>query len=302
MLHAHHDHDHRHDPAGSAGAARRLRLALLLTAGYMVVEVVGGLWSGSLALLADAGHMLTDSLALALALWAQLQSRRAADVRRSYGYHRVPVLAAFANGLSLLILVVWIVVEAVQRVLDPPPVLGGMMLAVAGTGLAVNLLAFLVLRDGHGHDLNVRGALQHVLGDLLGSVAAIAAAGVILLTGWTAIDPLLSVVVAMLILHSAWRLLRETAHVLLEGAPEGFDADAFARRLPQGVPGVIGVHHVHHWMLTPDRSLMTLHAVIADDADAERIVREIKAWVRTHHRVRHVTVQTERGACPDEMH
>jgi cobalt-zinc-cadmium efflux system protein len=307
--HSHDEHAHGHDRSADA----RLKIALGLTAGFMLVEVVGGIWSGSLALLADAGHMLTDALALALALWARHQSLRPADSRRSYGYHRMPVLAAFVNGLALLAIVAWIGIEAVQRLLAPPPVAGQLMLGVAVAGLLVNIIAFVVLRGahhghnhahehGHGHDLNLRGAMLHVLGDLLGSAAAIVAAIVILATGWMPIDPLLSLLVAALILRSAWRLVRESAHVLLEGTPEGFDAAQFGQRLVGDVPGVAGVHHVHHWMLTPQRSVMTLHAVLAADADDTRVVREIKSWVKARYRVAHVTVQTERGPCVDETH
>ncbi|SFF48842.1 cobalt-zinc-cadmium efflux system protein [Fontimonas thermophila] len=296
-FHGHSAHGHAHD-----GGSRRLRLALLLTAGFMLAELAGGLWSGSLALIADAGHMLTDALALALALWAQIQGRRPADAQRSYGYHRMPVLVAFVNGLALLLVVVWIAVEAVQRLFAPPAIQAPVMLAVAAMGLAVNVGVLLILRGGAHTDLNLRGALLHVAGDLLGSVAALIAALVILATGWTPIDPLLSLLVALLILRSAWRLVRESAHVLLEGTPEGFDAVQFAQQLPQAVSGVVGIHHVHHWMLTPERSLMTLHAVLSEDADDDRVVREIKAWVRTHYRVTHVTVQTERGVCADDHH
>lgn len=301
-------HDHAHEHSAEHNADGRLRLALALTAGFMLVEVAGGIWSGSLALLADAAHMLTDAAALALALWARRQALRPADTLRSYGYHRMPVLAAFVNGLGLLLLVVWIAVEAVQRMLAPPAVMGGLMLAVAVAGLLVNAAAFLILRGGHGsghghdhaHDLNLRGALLHVLGDLLGSAAAIVAAIVILVTGWMPVDPILSLLVAALILRTAWQLVRESAHVLLEGTPEGFDVAQFAQRLVSDVPGVAGVHHVHHWMLTPQRSVMTLHAVIAETVDDDRAVREIKTWVRSHYRVAHVTVQTERGGCADD--
>ena len=313
-------HDHSHEQAHDRGAAAdtRLRIAFGLTAGFMLVEVVGGLWSGSLALLADAGHMLTDALALGLALWARHQTLRPADPRRSYGYHRMPVLAAFVNGLALLAIVAWIAVEAVQRLLAPPPVTGELMLGVAVVGLLVNVAAFLVLRGSHAHhghahgaggnhahdgdDLNLRGALLHVLGDLLGSAAAIVASIVILATGWMPIDPLLSLLVAALILRSAWQLVRESAHVLLEGTPEGFDVAQFANRLVTEVAGVRGVHHVHHWMLTPQRSVMTLHAVLADGADDDCVVRAIKSWVKARYRVAHVTVQTERGGCADEHH
>jgi cobalt-zinc-cadmium efflux system protein len=298
----HHGHTHGHGHAHEAAASPRLKLALALTVAFMLAEVAGGLWSGSLALLADAGHMLTDAMALSLALWAQVQSRRPAEPRRSYGYHRMPVLVAFVNGLALLALVVWIAVEAVQRLLAPPQVLGGVMLVVALGGLVINIVAFLILRGGDENDLNLRAALLHVLGDLLGSVAAIVASVVILLTAWTPIDPLLSLFVAALILRSAWRLVRESAHVLLEGTPEGFDAASFGQSLCAGVQGVRGVHHVHHWMLTPQRSVMTMHAVIEQGADDGRVVREIKRWVHAHYRVGHVTVQTERDGCADEPH
>lgn len=318
-----HPHDHPHAYQGHGHDSghdtnRRLKFAFALTAGFMFAEVAGGIWSGSLALLADAGHMLTDALALALALWARHQTLRPADPRRSYGYHRMPVLAAFVNGLALLAIVAWIAVEAVQRLLAPPEVAGRLMLGVAVVGLLVNIAAFLVLRGEHGHhghdhgadhgqghgghDLNLQGALLHVLGDLLGSAAAIVASVVILATGWMPIDPLLSLLVAALILRSAWRLVRESAHVLLEGTPEGFDSAQFANRLVEDVPGVRGVHHVHHWMLTPQRSVMTLHAVLTDAADDDGVVREIKTWVKSRYRVAHVTVQTERSGCADEHH
>jgi cobalt-zinc-cadmium efflux system protein len=294
--HSHgHSHDHDHDHAHGSGL--RLKLALALTAGFMLVEVVGGLWSGSLALLADAGHMLTDAAALALAVWAQAQAARPADARRSYGYHRAQVLAAFVNGLALLLIAVWITIEAVQRVLAPPSIQGDLMLGVAVAGLLVNVAAFFVLQGGHEHDLNVRAAFLHVLGDMLGSAAAIVAALVILFTGWTPVDPLLSVLVALLILRTAWRLVRESTHVLLEGTPDGFDASALAQGLSSEVVGVTGVHHVHHWMLTPDRKVMTLHAVLAPGADEDAVIREINVWVKQRYQVGHVTVQAERQAC-----
>jgi len=290
-----HGHGHSHDHAHSSGA--RLKLALALTAGFMLVEVVGGLWSGSLALLADAGHMLTDAAALALAVWAQAQAARPADARRSYGYHRAQVLAAFVNGLALLLIAVWITIEAVQRLLAPPTIQGDLMLGVAVAGLLVNVAAFFVLQGGHEHDLNVRAAFLHVLGDMLGSAAAIVAALVILFSGWTPVDPLLSVLVALLILRTAWRLVRESTHVLLEGTPDGFDAGALAQGLSSEVAGVTDVHHVHHWMLTPDRKVMTLHAVLAPGADEDAVIREINVWVKQRYQVGHVTVQAERHAC-----
>lgn len=303
-MHDHHGHSHSHghDHAHGSSSGARLKLALVLTAGFMVVEAIGGLWSGSLALLADAGHMLTDAAALALAVWAQAQSARPADARRSYGYHRTQVLAAFVNGLALLLIAAWISFEAVARLLSPPQVQGSLMLSVAVAGLVVNVLAFLVLQGGHQHDLNVRAAFLHVLGDLLGSVAAIAAALVILYTGWMPIDPLLSVLVALLILRTAWRVVRESTHVLLEGTPEGFDEQTLARELSADIAGVMEIHHIHHWMLTPARRVMTLHAVLTPDADQDDVIRSINGWLQKRYDVGHVTVQAERGGICASCH
>lgn len=268
----------------------------------MGVELVAGLMSGSLALIADAGHMLTDAGALALAYAAIRISLRPADTRRSYGYDRVQVLAAFVNGLSLLFIAVWISAEALGRLWHPVPVMAMPMLVVAVVGLVVNLLMFAVLHGGDRENLNMSGALAHVLGDLAASVAAIAAAGIILATGWTAADPLLSVLVALMILRSGWRIARQSAHVLIEGAPDNFDADQLARELPRQVSGVCDVHHVHVWMLTPEKRMMTLHARIDADADADRTTREIGGWLRQHHGIVHATVQIERDGCAEPHH
>src|SRR5690606_38642777 len=187
---------------------RRVQIALVLTGLFMLVEVAGGLISGSLALLADAGHMLTDTMALLLAAVAFRVSARPADAKRSFGYHRFQILAAFVNGLTLLFIVGWILLEALQRFMDPPAVTGGLMLGVAAAGLVVNLVVFAILHGGDQENLNIRGAALHVLGDLLGSIAAVSAAIVIMTTGWMTIDPLLSVLVAALILRSAWLLVK----------------------------------------------------------------------------------------------
>lgn len=284
---------------------KRVGIALALTATFMVVEVVGGVLSGSLALLADAGHMLTDSLALGLALLAFRISARPADARRSYGYHRFQTLAAFVNGLGLVAIVVWILVEAAGRLFDPPPIAGGLMLTVAAAGLLVNVASFLVLHGGDHENLNVRGAMLHVLGDLLGSVAAIAGAAVILLTGWLPIDPLLSVFVALLILRSAWDLIARSAHILLEGAPEWLDVDRMQAALVESVPEIDGIHHVHVWGLTPQRLMLTMHvSVRRNDADPDRnatgTVRRIKQLLRAEFGIVHSTIEIEWGACADE--
>lgn len=278
--------------------ARRVLVAFGLTASFMLAEVAGGVISGSLALLADAGHMLTDAASLALALFAFRLARRPADAARTYGWHRVQVLAAFVNALALLVIVAWIAWEAVARLLAPQPVGGGMMLGVAVVGLAVNVAAFAVLHGGDQQNVNLRGAALHVLGDLLGSVAAIVAALVILWTGWTPIDPILSLLVALLILRTTMPLLRRTAHILLEGTPEALDV-ASLRDHVATVDGVVEVHHVHAWMLTPDRNLVTLHARILPGTDDATVLHRIHHELRERFDVGHATVQIERDPeCP----
>src|SRR5512132_3323871 len=255
-----HEPAHRHGQGADAAAdnERRLFVTLILTAVFMVAEVVGGIAAGSLALLADAGHMLTDTASLTLA-WAAFRiGRRPHDAKRSYGYHRFQVLAAFVNGVALIAVVGWIAIEAIRRLLAPVAVEGGLMLVIAGLGLLVNMAAFAILHGGERENLNIRGAALHVLGDLLGSVAAIVAGGVIYATGWTPIDPLLSVLVALLILRSAWLLVRKSAHIRLEGAPDWLDVDELKEGLVAAIPAVQDVHHVHAWMLTGERPLLTM--------------------------------------------
>ncbi|WP_029009247.1 cation diffusion facilitator family transporter [Azospirillum halopraeferens] len=297
--HSHSGHSHGgHAAPVTAGSERRVFQVMLLTGAFMLAEVAGGVISGSLALLADAGHMLTDFAALALAWTAFRMGRRPADALRSYGWFRFEVLAAFVNGLALFVIAGWIMVEAAARLMEPSPVLAGPMLAVAVLGLLVNAVALWVLhRSGGGDNLNVRGAALHVLGDLLGSVGAIAAALIILWTGWTPIDPLLSVVVALLVLRSALSLVRESAHILLEGTPPGIDAARVGAAV-RAVPGVVDVHHVHAWALTGERPLMTLHAVVEDAADSDTVLAAVSGVLRDRFGVVHATIQIERGACP----
>jgi cobalt-zinc-cadmium efflux system protein len=289
-----HNHDH-HDHHALPDNRRRLLAALLLTGGFMVVEAVGGWLAGSLALIADAAHMLTDTASLLLAWIAFRVTDRPADRKRTFGYHRFPVLAAFVNGLALLVIVGWIAFEAVGRLLEPTPVMGGTMLAIAVLGLLVNIVAFALLHGGSRDNLNMRGAAVHVLGDLLGSVGAIVAAGVILVTGWTPIDPILSLLVALLVLRAAWYVLREATHVLLEGAPPGLDPHEVERVLPGAVEGLIDVHHIHAWSLSGERPMMSLHAR-ADGAVAhDTLVARIKSVLRDRFGVGHVTLQVEYG-------
>ena len=289
-----------HDHTNQQGNIKRVQIALVLTATFMLVEVVGGILSGSLALLADAGHMFTDTMALALTVFAFRASVRPADKKRSFGYQRFQIIAAFVNGLSLFVIVGWILVEAVRRFIDPPDVIGQTMLVVAGAGLIVNIIAFIILHGGDQQNLNMRGAALHVVGDLLGSVAAIVAAIVIMSTGWMPIDPILSVVVAMLILRSAWKLVRRSAHILLEGTPEWLDVADIQAKIISTVPDVSGIHHVHVWCQTPQNLMLTMHVVLDESvADVTAVVRSVKQVLQAEFGINHSTIEVETGDCAD---
>jgi len=291
-------HTHAKGPASASANQRRVVIALALTGTFMLVELVGGILSGSLALLADAGHMFTDTVALMLAAVAFHISRRPASPQLTYGYQRVQILAAFVNGLSLLLIVGWIGVEAVSRLLAPRPVEGELMLSVAVVGLLVNVVAFAVLHSGDRDNLNIRGAALHVAGDLLGSIAAIVAAVMILYTGWMPIDPILSVVVAALIFKSAWTLTKRSALVLLEGAPEWLDQERMRSEICSRVPGVTDVHHVHVWGLTPQETLLTMHVVIDESVnDPNRLIRDVKALLQRDFGIGHSTIEIETLGC-----
>jgi cobalt-zinc-cadmium efflux system protein len=290
---ADHGHVHRHAPPSNG---RQLFWALLLTGGCMIIEAVGGWIAGSLALLADSAHMLTDCASLAMSYAAVLAAARPATRAMSYGHHRWQVLAAFVNGLALIVLAVWIAVEAVMRLRAGASVAGATVAAVAALGLAVNIAAFAVLSRGE-RSLNVRGALAHVMGDILGSLAALVAGGVIVLTGWMPVDALLSSLVALLMILSGWRICRESAHILLEGAPVDCDAAQVERELRAHVSELTGVHHLHVWSLTDERPVMTLHAVLREGADGEQVLVEIQTVLRQRFGVEHATVQIERAGC-----
>lgn len=280
---------------------RRVQIALALTGAFMLIEVIGGILSGSLALLADAGHMLTDTMALALSAIAFHVSSRPADARRSYGYQRFQILAAFVNGLTLLAIVGWILFEAVQRIVSPPDVQGRMMLLVAAVGLIVNVIVFLTIHGGDQENLNMRGAALHVLGDLLGSIAAMSAALVILATGWMPIDPILSIGVAVLIFRSAWHLVNRSAHILLEGSPEWLDVDEMQSRIVGSNPVVAGVHHVHVWGLTQQDLMLTMHVALKQDlSDTTPIVRSIKNLLQSEYGINHSTIEVECDDCADD--
>lgn len=337
---------HEHTTSAPAEGRRETKLlwAAVLTTVTMVAEAVGGIVSGSLALLADAGHMLVDSSALILAWLAARFARRPSDARRSFGYGRLEVLAGFVNALTMFVLVGWIVWEAIERIREPSPILSGVMLLVALGGLAVNLIVLTVLGGhghaghdhGHGHDhgeagdhghdhdrahgddhahshaqpaprsgsddkggLNVQAARLHVIGDLLGSVAAVVAALVVHFTGWTVADPILSVLVAMLILAGSWRLLRRSAHILLEGVPEGLDPQEVLAVLSRAHPDIRDVHHLHLWALADGERIATLHLRMDPRGDISTAQRRVRDRLAADFAIGHATIQVELDECAD---
>ncbi|HUV33090.1 MAG TPA: cation diffusion facilitator family transporter [Devosiaceae bacterium] len=292
-------HDHSHAHATSA-TGPRLGLAALLTGGFMLAEIAGGVLSGSLALIADAGHMVTDFAALALAWFAARLAVRPADWKRTYGFDRFSVLVAFVNGIALFVIAGLIVVEAARRLFEPVEVAGPLMLVVAAAGLGVNIAAFLILRGADQRNLNVRGAAIHVMGDLLGSLAAILAAVIIVFTGWSMADPLLSAAVAVLIVRSAWIVVRDAAAILLEAAPADFDSRRIAADLVANVPGVEGIHHVHAWSISEQRPMLTLHARAAAGPRPEAVAAAVKQRLRDHFGIGHATVEVEFHDCADD--
>jgi cobalt-zinc-cadmium efflux system protein len=260
----------------------------------MVAELVGGLVGGSLALLADAGHMLADAGSLGLALGALWLASRPPTARMSFGFRRAEILAAAFNGVALVAIAIWIFIEAARRLEDPPEILAGTTLAVALAGLAVNVLGVAVLLRSGGRSLNMRAALLHVIADLLGSVGVIVAAVIILTTGWLYADPLVSILIGALVLASSWRVLRESLGVLLEAAPEGIDADEVGRRMA-AVPGVSEVHDLHVWTITSGFPALSAHVLVPDGEDCHARRRELSAMLLREFGIGHTTLQVEHG-------
>ncbi|NRR31555.1 cation transporter [Oxalobacteraceae bacterium] len=295
-LHAHMEGDAKHEHFIEQRSQTALGGALLLTLGFAVVEVAAGFFSHSLALISDAGHMVTDAASLGLALLAQIIAKRPPSPRHSFGFGRAEALAAFVNGLAMLAVVGWIVSEAVQRFAHPSTVDGGTVFVVAGIGLAINVaVAWVLSRDQES--LNTRAALVHVMGDLLGSVAALAAGGVIYLTGWMQIDPLLSILVSLLILRSTLAVLRDSYHFLMEGVPRHIDYLQVGADLEQ-VPGVLSVHDLHVWEMTPGQPALIGHVQVGTLNDWPQVLSGIKSMLLEKHKIDHVTLQAEVESCP----
>jgi cobalt-zinc-cadmium efflux system protein len=300
--HAHHRHDsdesreHRHDHsrlnASRVEVTRALKIALALTLALMVVELIGGIMSNSLALLADAGHMFTDVGALGLSLFVAWMCRQPSTPQKTYGYLRWEILAALINGSTLLFISGWIVWEAVQRFRAPEPLASGLMLAVAIAGLIVNVIAARVLHGARHENLNVRGAYLHVLGDLLASGGTVAAAIVVKTTGWLAADPVASLLSTALIISSSWRLVREAVDVLLEAAPPHIALEAVRSRL-EAIPGVESVHDLHVWTVTSGVVAMSVHAICREPEQHQEVLERAHDLLQEMG-IHHVTMQLER--------
>ncbi len=283
-----HTHDHSH----RAGSRRALGLVLVLTAAYTGVEIVGGILTGSLALLADAGHMLGDSAALALALGAAWLASRPATPERSFGFRRAEILAALANGLALVLIAIWVFVEALRRLDDPPQILGGWMLLVGMIGLAVNISAAAILARAAAESLNVKAALRHVFADIAGSIGVAVAAIIVLTTGWREADPIAGLAIGLLILASSWTILRDSVAILLEATPAGIDAEEVGRRMAEA-EGVVEVHDLHIWTITSGFPALSAHVLVrrGDDCHARR--RELQKLLATEFQLDHTTLQVE---------
>jgi cobalt-zinc-cadmium efflux system protein len=294
MSHEHHG-PHRH------ASRRRLALVLSLTCAFLAVEVVAGFLTGSLALIADAGHMLTDVAGLVLALAAMKVAERRPSPRRTYGYHRVEILAALTNALVLAAVAGYILAEAWERFRTPHPVAGVPVLAVATVGLLVNLVGALLLHGGSKASLNVRGAYNEVVADALSSVGVIVGAAVITVTGWLWVDPLVAVAIALFVLPRTWALLREAVHVLLEGTPREVDLEA-VRAAMEGVPGIKAVHDLHVWTLTSGVHALSAHAVLQEGAAHAAVLSAVRARVTSSFPITHVTVQLEERCCGEHAH
>lgn len=307
--HAHAQHGaggHDHSRALRGKSKRSLVAALVLIAGYMVAEVAGGILSGSLALIADAGHMLTDAASIGLALLAMHFAERPPSARRTFGYHRIEILAALLNALTLWLVAAWVIVEAWHRFRDVPDVDGALMLSIGAVGLVVNVLAAWILRRSAGHSVNVEGAFRHVMADLLGSVGVVVSGILVWAFGWTLADPILSVIIGVLILLSTWRLLAKVVHVLLEGAPDHVDVSRLCREL-QGVEGVVQVHDMHVWTIAEGYDALAAHVVVDPDYPGSRlepVLRRLRAVASRDFGIHHVTIQVEQSPdhCNEHHH
>jgi len=284
-------HAHAHDHSRER-SKRALALTLALTSAFLVAEVIGGLLTGSLALLADAAHMLSDSVSLGLAFLAVWLAQRPATPQRTFGLNRAEILAALANGVTLVAISIWIFVEAINRLDNPGNVEGGWMMVVAVVGLLVNAAAIAVLHRGGDSSLNIQAAMRHVIADFMASVGVVLAALIILLTGWDYADPIVGLVIGFLILASSWTILRDTTQILLEGAPPGIDVSEVGREMAS-VPGVVEVHDLHVWMITSGFPALAAHVLVAEDDDCHLKRLEVAEMLHSRFGIDHATLQMD---------
>ncbi len=293
-----HKHNHSHDHGANAGKKALLISFILITA-FMFVEFIGGWLSGSLALMSDAGHMLSDAFALGLSLSAVIVGQRTANKRKTYGYKRFEVLAAFINAITIFLIAIFILKEAIIRIQNPVPILSGPMFIIAVIGLIVNIAVLFILRGGeHKENINVKSALLHVLGDMLGSVGVIVAAVLIYLFGWYMADPVISVIVAFLILYSAWNIFAETINILLEGTPAHIDIDDLKTKITQ-TQGVKGVHDIHVWSISSSFLILTAHITVKDGVDRDALIGALKKLISDTAGIKHITIQLNGEDCKD---
>jgi len=284
-----HDHDHRNRRSDNR---KRLALILLWTGGYMVAEIVGGLVTNSLALLADAGHMFSDVTALGLSVFAIWIAERPPTPKWTYGFYRTEILAALANGAALVAVSIFIFIEAYRRLLEPPVVMGSLMMAVAVGGLLINLAGLWILRSGRKDSLNVHGAWLHILTDALGSVGAVVAGGLIWAFGWNWCDPAISALIGLLVIYSAWRLVAESVAVLMEGAPKGIDVDEVRQAMLE-TPGVASMHDLHVWTITSALDSLSAHVVADDEQPLAELLLRLRRSLRERFGISHTTIQIE---------
>jgi cobalt-zinc-cadmium efflux system protein len=292
-MHTHPSPHHSHRAQPDARNQRKILVAAALTFSYMTIEIIGGFWVNSVALIADGVHMLTDSIALIIAWWGFHMAQKPATERMTFGYQRTQILTAFINGAVLLLIAAAIVAMAIERMLNPQQVMGREMFIIAIIGLIINLIVFSILHSGNQKNMNMRGATLHFLGDTLASIAVISAAILIYFTGWNLIDPLLSILVAAIIAYNAYKLTRSAANILLEGVPAGYEIQAIKDDLAQAFPYLEHIHHIHLWAIAEEQVMMTLHAKTDLAHINDHTLYQIKTYLNDHHAVHHVTLQLE---------
>ncbi|MGL9688352.1 MAG: cation diffusion facilitator family transporter [Wolbachia sp.] len=289
-----------HNGKHSAAESKRLIYSIIIVAITMLMEIVGGVISHSLALLSDAGHMFTDLFALVLSWVSHRFSAKKSDLQRSYGYHRLQIIAAFVNGLTLFLIAAIIIIESIKRFIFPVNVEWQIMLMIAILGLIANIVVFFILHSKCESNINIKSAVLHVIGDILGSVAAILASIIIMLAGWQIVDPILSVFVSVIILNSGYKILKNSCHILLEGTPEGISVEEIKSELVSKLPEVIDVHHIHAWSLSDNYFIITMHAKIKRSVQHTDILYGIKKILLDKFEIAHSTVEIEYDECADD--